>query len=44
MVGKSGRLRLVAEGKAKRTNRERIMQRGSSDSLLKARKQGAMRH
>ena len=35
MVGKSSRLRLVAEGKSKRNNREEIAQRGSLNSLLK---------
>ena len=35
MVGKSSRLRLVAEAKSKRNNREEIAQRGSLNSLLK---------
>ena len=34
-VGKSGRLRYVTEGKAKRTNMEESMQQASLDSLEK---------
>ena len=39
-VGKSGRLRLVVEGKTKRTSREEITQWESSDSLLKGKEPG----
>ena len=41
VVGKSGRLKLVAEGKAKMTNIEEIRQWGSSDSLLKGKETGS---